>query len=212
MYLFTRTVRVQPGNARDSMEWAIGITEQVNQITELRTSLYMRMFSPGAGTLTWAGFAADITELETAMDKLALDSRFVAAADMGAVTTVDGADDGLFTLIHGEPEADRSIEYVSTVQAVCAVGHLEHGVRVGMEIAQLAEEITGTPTMFVAGVTGPYGNVGWVSGFERVQTLEAGQLALMADPRWLDLLDREAGTAYMSEPARTQQIIHRRIA
>jgi hypothetical protein len=33
----------------------------------------------------------------------------------------------------------------------------------------------GTPSLFLADVTGKYGSVGWVSGYENVQALEAAQ-------------------------------------
>ena len=125
--------------------------------------------------------------------------------------TVNGADDGLYALVHGAPSTDRSIEYVSTVQAVCAPGCLSQGMEVGMEIAQLAEEITGTPTLFCASMSGAYGSVGWITGFERIQTMEAGEQALMSDSRWLDLIDRKAGSTYTAAPEVTRQMRWRRI-
>jgi seryl-tRNA synthetase len=46
-----------------------------------------------------------------------------------------------------------------------------------VEIAQRAEKITGTPTLFVTDVTGIYGSVGWLTGHESVQAMEAAEQA-----------------------------------
>ena len=41
MYTYTRSVRLGNGHKRDSLAWALEITEKVNQISETPFSLWM---------------------------------------------------------------------------------------------------------------------------------------------------------------------------
>lgn len=212
MYLFNRRTRLATGNLREAMTWAAEITEKVNKIAGVPVTLWSGVFGPEVGTLVWSSFVPDLVTLEAATDRLQADQAFGDLADRGAKFTQGGADDGLAQLIHGEPDLSRRPNYVSVVQAICANRNLARGLAVGVEIAQMAEKITGTSTMFASAATGPYGSVAWFNGFDTVQELEAQQEALAADAGWLDFLDREAGTAYQENPAATVSRIYRRVA
>lgn len=211
MYLFSRRTRISPGHMRDAMTWAVGITEQVNRITGIRVALYTRVFSPEVGSIAWAAFVPDLAMLETANDKLMTDDTYVTGVDTGAMMTVGGADDGLYQVVHGEPDPDRSIEYVTTVESVCANGAFARGLEVGVECARLAESITGVPTLFTAGTTGSYGSVAWFSGFEDIESMERSQAALAADKRWTELIDDQASKVYVSDPGATRSLCYRRV-
>ena len=212
MYLFNRQIRFGPGNTRDQMEWALGQTEKVNQITGLQVRLYMEVYSPQVGAVGWSTFVPDLAALEAAGDKLTTDDSFVAATDKGAAMTVGGATDTLAQVIYGEPDPNRQIEYVTVVRAVCATGNVARGMAAGVELAQRAEKIMGTPSLFLANVTGNYGGVGWASAFENVQALEAAQLALAGDESWAKFVDKATAGVYAEEPSLTTQVIYRRLA
>ena len=211
MYLFSRRVRLAGGNTRDAIDWAMGQTERVNRITGLSVSLYMQVFSPEVGTIAWSAFVPDMATLEAAGDKLSVDDEFVSAGDKGAALTVGGFDDLLAQVIHGEPDPSRQIEYVTAVRAVCASGSVARGMEIGVEIAQRAEAIAKVPTLFLADSTGTYGGVGWVSGHENVQAMEAAQQRLMADAGWLKFIDKEVRGVYSDEPSMTTQLVYRRL-
>ena len=212
MYLFSRRVRIAGGHTRNAMEWAIGQTEKVNKITGLQVSLYMQLFSPEVGVMAWSTFVPDLATLEAAGDKLNVDDDFVSATDKGAALLVGGADDTLAQVIYGEPDPNRQIEYVTTVRAVCAAGSVARGLELGVDLAQRVEKITGTPSLFLADVTGMYGGVGWASGHANVQAMEAAQQKLAADPSWAKYVDKEVKETYADEPSLTTQLIYRRVA
>jgi hypothetical protein len=212
MYLFSRRVRIGGGQTRVAMEWALGQTEKVNRITGLQVSLYMQVYSPEVGSIGWTTFVPDLATLEAAGDKLNVDDDFVSATDKGASLIVGGTDDTLSQVVYGQPDPSRPIEYVTAVHTVCATGNLARGMELGVEIAQRAEKITGTPTLFLADVTGAYGGVGWVSGHENVQALEAAQQKLAGDPSWGKYLDKEIKGTYTDEPSATTQLVYRRLA
>ena len=212
MYLFTRRVRLAPGHSREALAWAIDQTERVNRITGINAAAYTLMFSPEVGTVAWSAFVPDLTALEEAADKLAVDDEFVAASDHGAAFIVGGARDTLGMVMHGEPNPNRTVEYVSVVRAVCAGGKLARGLELGARIATEAERISGVPTLFVSGRTGAYGEVAWASGHTDIRSMEAAEQALNADPGFLDLIDREAAGVYNDDPATTEQVVYRHIA
>jgi hypothetical protein len=212
MYLFSRRIRFGPGNTRKSMDWALAQTETVNKITGLPVNLFMQVYSPEVGAVAWSTFVPDLATLEAAGDKLNADDGWVAAVDAGSSMTVGGADDLLAQVIYGEPDPDRQIEYATAVQTVCAPGNFGKGIEVGVELAQRAEQIIGTPTLFLAGVTGNYGSVAWLSGHENVQALEASQQALASNADWAQLVDKKTAGVYTDDPTQTTQLIYRRLA
>jgi hypothetical protein len=211
MYLFGRRGRIAPGRNRDAITWATEVTEKVNEVVEIPVSLYTTVFGPEVGTLVWSVFVPDLVTLERNLDRLQADASVLDLADRGAEFTVGGLDDTLAQLIHGEPDPTRDIEYVVAVQAVCASRNLGRGIEVGVEIAQMAEKITGSRTLFASAVTGPYGGVAWFTGFESIQELESQERALAADAGWIEFLDREAGTAYAENQELTTNRIYRRL-
>ncbi len=211
MYLFLRNGRVAPGNDREALEWAAGITEQVNQITGLRVGLFATVFSPAAGTLSWGSFVPDLAALEAAGDKLQADGAFQDNVAKGVELGMGGLDDSLLQVLYGEPDPDATVQYVSTVQSVCANGNFGRGVEVGIEIAKRADAATGSSTLFVLASTGVYGGVGWLTGHADIQALEASAQALTADPGFVEYIDKEASSAYATDPLATEQRVWRRI-
>jgi hypothetical protein len=212
MYLFSRRARLAPGNTRESMNWATAITEKVNQITGLNVGLYGLTFSPEVGTLSWSTFVPDLPTLEAANDKLLVDDAYVSMVDAGAKFALSGADDALLQIVYGEPDPSRQIEYATTVQTVCANGSVTKGIEVGVEIAQKAEKILGTPVLFATAATGSYGAVAWFSGYEDAGALERAQQALAADAKFGEFVDKNVRGVYVDEPSETRQLIYRRIA
>lgn len=212
MYLFSRRARLTVGHARDAMEWAIGQTEVAKRISGLEISLFSQVFSPQVGTMAWSAFVPDLVTLEAAGDKLNADDGFVSAADRGAAFITGGFDDTLAEVVHGAPDPARRVEYATTVRAVCRNGGVARGMEVGVEIAQRAERVTGTPTLFLAETTSSYGAVGWVTGFDDVAAMEKAQHALNADASFIEFVDREAGDVYVEDSSITTQLIFRRLA
>lgn len=194
------------------MEWALGQTERVNKIVDLPVSLYMQVFSPEVGAIGWSTFTPDLVSLEAAGDKLNADDGFVSATDSGASFLIGGADDSISQVVSGTPDPSRQVEYVTAVRTVCSNGALAKGMELGVEIAQRAEKITGTSTLFVADATGSYGGVGWLTGHADIQGVEAAQQALAADASWLKFLDEGVKGTYSDDPSATTQLLFRRLA
>ncbi len=193
------------------MTWATGITESVNKITGLNVSLFAQTWSPDLGTLVWSAFVPDLATLEAANDKLLVDDAYVSMVDAGAKFSGGGPDDALLQVVHGEVDPNRQVEYVTAVQTVCANGSVARGIELGVEIAQRAEKSTGLPGLFTTAATGPYGSVGWFTGYANVGELEHAQQALAADTKFAQFIDKSVPGVYAEDPLASQQLIYRRI-
>jgi len=211
MYLFTRRARLANGNTRKAITWAADITERTNKISGVEFSLYQGVLSPEVGTLVWSTFLPDLATFEAASDKLNADDGYLGALDDGAKFLAGGADDGLVQLVHGAPDPNRRVEYVTVNRAVCASGQLTAGVGAGIAIAQKAEQISGIPTLVGMDVTGSYGGVTWITGHEDVRAMESAEATLMADPSWGETIDRQTAGIYSEAPELTTQLIYRRM-
>ena len=211
MYLFTRRTRIVGGNGTDGMNWAVSTTARVKEITGHDVQLWATMYSPAAGTVTWTAWFEDLTALETLSDKLQAEPSFVSSTNDGAKFTDGTLDDSIYQPIHGQPDPAREVQYVAGVLGVIAAGNYERGIAAGIQIAQTAEKITGQPTTFASALTGPYGSVGFLTGYETIGAFETAEIALASDAKWIKLVDSTKG-CFVEDAAITQQTLHRRIA
>ena len=84
MYLFSRNARLGEGNPQKQLDWALRITEKVNQISEIPVQLWTTVFSPSSGRLAWTATVENLVELETIENKLIADSGYVSLVEEGA--------------------------------------------------------------------------------------------------------------------------------
>jgi hypothetical protein len=211
MYLFSRRARLVGGDGMAGIEWAAEICGKVKEVTGQEVQLWATVYSPGFGTVSWTAWFEDLAHLETVRDKLQADAAYLDLATKGAGLTEGGLDDGLVKVLHGTPDPACAIQYVGGVQAVVAGGSIVRAMTAGVEIAQRAEAITGLPTLFVQAMTGPYGSVGWLTGYDDIATVQAAGDKLAADPGWTSLIDSTEG-CFAEDAAVTQQTLYRRLA
>jgi hypothetical protein len=208
MYLFTRSRRMRAADPAGAMAWTIGITEQVRTITGHQVDAWASVLSPDAGLIVWSMWAEHLADVEQAGDKLAASPEFLESLKAGDSVAEGPVVDGLAVLVHGELDlAAGPPSYVAVANAVAAPGHLSDAITAGIEIADHATRVSGQSTVFVVNSTGPYGGCAWLTGCPDIETVEAGEGALMADPEWLKLIDR-VGTSYNNDAA---QAVYRRI-
>jgi len=207
MYLYATALRPRAANPAKVMDWAIRMTEKINQIGEIPSSLWAATMSPAMGSLAWTSVVPDLTVIEDTETKFAADAGYMALVDE-ASNLMEGsepADQQLMQLIHADDDSARiDVHYASTVRAMLAPGEARRGVELGVEIAQRAKQITGRPTSFAVAVTGDYGAVMWVSLAETIQQLQAANEGLDSNEEFAKLLDKEASKCY--SPGATQTI------
>jgi hypothetical protein len=208
MYLFTRMTRLAPGHMVDGIDWALSVTEKVNQITSLKVGLWSPILSPGVGSLSWGAAVESLSDLEDADAKLGADPGFLDLISQGATITAPMLDDMTAQYVYN-PAPDLDATHVAVVQSQLANGAFQRGVEVGVKIAEKATEIGGSPTAFLMAVTGAYAGCLWITGATSLRELETGEQAVNANADFLALLDQEAAACYL--PGVTTQSIWRRM-
>jgi len=131
----------------------------------------------------------------------------------GTVLVLDGARWDAFATRH----SIRSLGYVLVEDArpgmfdVAAARAL--GVTPGPLFGRLqhGETITGIPSMFGRALTGPYGSVGWLTGYESLAQMEKANDAQAADPTMLKLIDSTQG-CFVEDVGATQTTLYRKLA
>jgi hypothetical protein len=210
MFLFSRTARLVPGDLRKSMEWALNITEKVNQVTELDLSLWTTVFSAGVGTLSWTAVVEQLAVLEASDAKLMADDLYMSLLADGAKHIGTDVNDMLAQLVYADPDgATIQAQYATVVDAVLSPGASVKGIELGVQIAQQAKATTGSPTSFAVGATGAYGGVAWIVLYDSVEKFQASGDAIAADAAFNELIDREASKCYL--PGRTTTTTFRKI-
>jgi hypothetical protein len=210
MFLYSRRAQLK---SAAGVEWAINILNRVNEVTESGAQLWANVFSPGFGTISWTSWWADLASLEKAMGKLQGDAKFTTLAAEGESFINGIVYDGLLQTVSGEPDPSdaNQAQYVAGVQAVCAAGNIARAITAGIELAQKSAAISGVRTLFMRGVTGPYGAVGWLSAYPDLAAFETAQDKLAVDPGWLTLIDSTEG-CFVEDAAMTQQTLYTKLA
>jgi hypothetical protein len=211
MYQWSRTARLVIGHPRDSLDWAVRITEKVNQISSARASLWTSFASPDAGVCAWSMTVEDPAEIDTIDSKLAVDNGFLSLAAESANYVADGSvQDRLATVVYASPGATSGdFHWVQVTTTTVTPGNVRRGIELGVKIAQKANQITGMDVIFESGLTGAYGSVTWIGLADSFGQLQQGEMKLNTDTSFLELIDTEGSKAY--QPVGTTVSCYRRV-
>jgi hypothetical protein len=211
MYLFTRTARLtQGGRVADKIAGAVELTSLVSAASGQPIGLHATEFSPALGTIVWSLFVEDLPTLQAAGDAMIADAAvqdFIAS--QGGELFADGMDDSVLEILHGAPDVEQEINYVAGIEAAVGPGRLVQGIGLGVELAEKSSAISGRSCLFVTGMTGTFGGVGWLTGYPDLVALQEGQHAIFSDPAMVDLIDGPAAEVFL--PGATTSTIYRRI-
>jgi len=97
----------------------------------------------------------------------------------------------------------------SVTTAVVANGQYAEAAAWGIEMAELVQQITGHPTMFLADAHGTFGQVTWLTGAPDLAAADASGELVQANP---DYVKRLSDVGDLFVPASGQQRLVSRIA
>ena len=208
MYLYSRRRRLNPAQARKAAAFAAETGKRAAGICGLEISVWATTMSADSGMISWSTMVEHLTDLETAMDKLAADGSFNDFIEQNDGLFVGPLADTLAQVVSGAPDPTAARPaYASVVQATCANGHVAAGMAGGVEIADMAARVGGLPTTFLASTTGEYGGVAWITTAPDLAALEAAEAKVNSDAGFVALADR-VSPAYLPHAGNT---MYRRI-
>jgi hypothetical protein len=196
----------------EGVTWAANIGKVAAELSEHEVDLWMRAYSPGYGVVVWTSWWDNLAAMESGFAKFATDEKYLSLAAEGGGFIEGEVDDTLYQSVYdGSGNGDDAVaQYVSVVSAVCANGNIERGMTAGVEIAQKAEAASGRSTGFIANVTGHYGGVGWLAGYDSLATFEAAQNKLNSDASFVKFVDSTTG-CYVQDPSVTQTLLFAKV-
>jgi hypothetical protein len=208
MYQFTRSTRMAPGDPRSALTWAHRITEKVNQISEVRFTLWTSVLSPQVGMLAWSGVFSSLRELEAVDDKLNSDDGFLSLVAEGSQhTSAEGATDRLVRTIHMAGQIDRGhLEYVQATTLSPVPGKTARAVQFAVDIAERTNQVTGCPTSVGRALTGPQMCLQLATYCASIEQVEEGERALMDDADFMARIDSEGAEVIMAGGAQTNVV------
>jgi len=210
MYLFSRLATLR-GNERRSIAWAVEMTNHVNSLSDHTLTLWRAEFGYPVGTVAWSTWVESMDALRKGFDPVAADDGYYDLIDAGLEFIQDPPQDLLRRAIHGEPgstpPAPGAVTSVTT--AVVANGQYAEAAAWGIEMAELVQQITGHPTMFLADAYGTFGQVTWLTGAPDLAAADASGELVQANP---DYVKRLSDVGDLFVPASGQQRLVSRIA
>ena len=190
MYLYSRSIRLSSAAA---LPWAREMRGHVSSVVGQEVGLWGHVLSPAFGTVSFTSWWEDLGALEAASAKRDADETYQKLAAKGAEYITAGVDDGLAFVVHSTSAPDPSAKYVGSVTALTSNGNEMRAMTLGVELATKFNAITGSPSMFCVGATGPYGGLAWFSSFNSLAEYQVANEKVMGDPGWLEHLDNNAG-------------------
>ena len=197
MYLFSRLATLR-GDARKSMAWAASMAGYVDAHSDHDVSLWRADFGYPVGTVAWSAWVDSHADLNAGFATLADDDGYFKMLNDGEDFLTTPAEDFLRQALQGGPGPNPpAIGAVTTVTtAVVAGGQYEAGVSWGIEMAQLVEEITKLPTMFLLDAYGTFGQVTWLSGAPDMAAADTASDAINANDKYMKRLG-DAGDLFV---------------
>jgi hypothetical protein len=190
MYLFSRRATLT-GSERRSMTWAAEVSVYVDAHSSHTLTAWRADFGYPVGTVIWSAWVDSLEAMNAGFAALAEDDGYEAMTDKGLEFMTSGAEDELRQAIHGGPgDAPPPIGAVTTVTtAVMAGGSYSDAATWGVEMAQLVEEVTGLPTLFLVDSYGTFGQVTWLSGAPDLATADSSTETINAHSEYLKRLE-----------------------
>jgi hypothetical protein len=196
MHMFSRVATLGGGPARP-VDWATRITERVNAVGSVNTSLWSAAFGYPGGTVAWSTLVESRAQLADEFAKIGADSQFLALAEEGAEFATTPFQDTLRSIVHmtTEPTGDGpplgAVADIITARA--AAGQFGAATAWGVQIADQYATISGTGAVFAVDDYGPFGQVTWIGIHADAAAADAAAAALAADTSYAAAVEGAAG-------------------
>lgn len=192
MHLFTRVVNLKASPAR-YVPWAMEITNVANAETGLAMSCWLAQFGAPLGSLGFTALAATESEMAAAAARLTTHAGYLALVERGMDMDAT-AEDGLWTVVHGSRPEHSPVGAIGVMTtATAALDRYADALRWGVEVAQVAGSITGSPVAVLAGSYGAMGSMAWVATAPDLATHEAQGVKLRASAEYFETMKGSRG-------------------
>ncbi len=188
MYLYVRRNRLT--DLGTGLEWVETARARSELLFGTPVSSWGNVYSAEAGLVSFTSWWTELSGLEEAVSALRDDEEYRRIIRDGRAFVDGHTDDALLRLTYGEP-LPAPPRYVHIIKAKSAGGHLDSAIAGGIDLAQKSEEIIGKPTQFVRYLTGSFGSVAWLTGYDSMADFQAAvEKLLTGSSPWLYYRDQ----------------------
>ena len=163
MDLFSRNVLLT-GAPTAYMSYATEMRSYASDKLGQEIALWSVGFGAPRGSMTFTARVDGLAGVHAMNATLLSDADYMAKLATGATMGGGPAEDSLMQPLHGEMGDPPPVGSVATVTtAIVGNGAYADAIGWGIEMAQLVETITGTPTIFGMSAFGTFGQVAWIN-------------------------------------------------
>jgi hypothetical protein len=209
MDLFSRNVMLS-GAPATYMAYATEMRTYVSDKLGQEIALWAAGFGAPRGAMTYTARVDGLAGVQAMNATLMGDADYVAKLAAGASLGGGPAEDSLMQPLHGEMGDPPPVGSVATVtSAVVGNGAYADAIGWGIEMAQLVESISGTPTIFGMSAFGTFGQVVWINVAADAAAADAAGNAVNANA---DYMGRLSAIGDLFVPASGHRSLATRIA
>jgi len=203
MDLFSRTLTLA-GPVNEVMAYATGMRQLVSDKTGADIALWSVLFGAPVGTVSYATRVDGLSGLAAMTSSFVDDAEYHAKAAEGQDLSVAPAQDQLLRLIHGElGEGSPPVGAVASITVATASGSFGAAAVWGVEVAQIAQSVTGSPVLFGAGIGGTMGQFAWVGVNADFAAADEANDALAQSADYMAKMEESTGLFVPGETNRT---------
>ena len=191
MFIFSRCRTIDPGRGSDAVAGATELSRKVETLCDLKFSTWFQQYGPTGPAIRWTARLEHLEEFDQAFERLmASDDYHDVVAEVDELFVGSVLDD-LFEVMTGTPPATAT-PITTSVQATAANGHIRSAMHWGADLAERFGRSMDVPTLFVRGLYGSYGSIGWASYFDDMNEVEGTHAKMAADEMLQAVVDEGA--------------------
>jgi hypothetical protein len=131
--------------------------------------------------------------MAAASDKLATHAGYLGLVERGMDMDAT-AEDSLWTVVHGSRPGPSPVGAIGVMTtATAALDRYADAVRWGVEVAEIAGSVTGSPVAVLTGSYGAMGSMAWVASAPDLATHEAQGVKLRASAEYFEAMKGSRG-------------------
>jgi hypothetical protein len=183
MYLFSRECVVASPAA---MAPAKAISDYVTGSRDRELALYSIAYGAAWNRVTFSTWVDDLAAMEESTATLAADAKYQELL-LAFGPHVSMVNDNLFNVVHStSTEAELTFpNVVWSVTGVAKISKIVEATIGGAQICDAWKAATGVDATFGSAVTGQFGGIGWLSGYESFADFDNAQGAARSSEPWI---------------------------
>jgi hypothetical protein len=183
MYLFSRECVVASPAA---MAPAKAISDYVTGSRDRELALYSIAYGAAWNRVTFSTWVDDLAAMEESTATLAADAKYQELL-LAFGPHVSMVNDNLFNVVHStSTEAELTFpNVVWSVTGVAKISKIVEATIGGTQICDAWKAATGVDATFGSAVTGQFGGIGWLSGYESFADFDKAQGAARSSEPWI---------------------------